>query len=88
MTAYTLNLIDLCFTLYALNNGAVEANPLMKNIPAMIIYKVVIVGILCWWLSHRPEWIAKVGLEICTAIYVALAMWHGAGIYMILTGRW
>ena len=27
MTAYTLNLLDLAFTLHALERGAVEANP-------------------------------------------------------------
>lgn len=88
MIPYILNLFDLFCTLYALNLGASELNPLMQNIPVMIVSKVVIVGILCWWLSHRPERIARIGLWVCTAFYAALAVWHGAGIYMISTGRW
>jgi hypothetical protein len=88
MTAYILNLFDLLCTLYALKLGTSELNPLMQNIPMMIIHKVVIVGCLCWWLSHRPERIARIGLWICTVVYAALALWHSVGIYSILLGRW
>ena len=88
VAAYLLNLFDLLCTLYALKLGASELNPLMQNIPVMIIFKLIIVGILCWWLSHRPERIARIGLWVCTAVYAALAMWHIAGIYMISIGRW
>lgn len=83
MIPYALNLIDLCFTLYALNNGAVEANPLMKNIPAMIIYKVIIVGILCWWLKKQNSSIARLGLCVCAAVYTFINMYH---LYFILGG--
>ena len=76
MTAYLLNLIDLCFTLYTLKNGAVEANPLMKNIPAMIIYEVVIVGCLCWWLHKQNSNIARLGLRLCAAVFACANIWH------------
>jgi len=76
VTAYTLNLLDLFFTLHALECGAVEANPLMRSIPVMIAYKVVIVGAACWWLSNRPERIARNGLTVLAAIYAALNLWH------------
>ena len=37
MTAYTLNLFDLAFTLHALSNGGVELNPLMACVPVQIV---------------------------------------------------
>ena len=55
MTAYTLNLLDLAFTLYALAHGGVELNPLMRCVPIMIAYKTVIVGALCIVLHHLAE---------------------------------
>lgn len=36
MTPYTLNLIDLALTLYALDNGGVEMNTLMRSVPVMV----------------------------------------------------
>lgn len=42
--AYTLNLIDLFCTLWALRHGAVELNPLMQSVTVMVGYKVIIVG--------------------------------------------
>ena len=82
MTAYILNLLDLVFTLHALSRGAVEANPLMQYIPIMIIYKIIIIGILCWWLSRRTENIAQYGLKIMTAIYAIICFWHIFNIYL------
>lgn len=76
MTAYILNLLDLAFTLYALQHGGAELNPLMANVPIVIIYKTVIVGALCWWLSKRTERIAKYGRWIITAVYAGLNIWH------------
>ena len=76
MTAYILNLFDLFFTLHALRHGAVELNPLMQCIPVQILFKVFVVGVLCWWLSHRPERIARIGLWVCTAVFTAVNMWH------------
>lgn len=73
MIAYALNLIDLIFTLHALECGAVEANPLMRCVPIMIFYKVVIVGILCAWLNKQK---AKYALCICAAVYAAVNVWH------------
>lgn len=76
MTAYALNLLDLAFTLYALHNGATECNPLMRHVPTMIVYKTIIVGVLCWWLSRRPERAARAGLTLCTAVYAAVCTYH------------
>lgn len=52
MTVYTLNLIDLAFTLYALHMGVKELNPLIRNIPVMVVWKVLGIGLLCWVLNH------------------------------------
>ena len=76
MTAYLLNLIDLAFTLHALERGAVEANPLMQNVPIMIAYKVIIVGILCWWLNKQNSSIARLGLCVCAAVFAVVNIYH------------
>lgn len=83
MTAYILNLFDLAFTLYALSIGCTELNPLMQNIPIMVIFKVVIVGVLCWWLSKRKEPLARYGLRICTAVYAVLFVYHCVGLFYL-----
>lgn len=76
MTAYTLNLFDLAFTLHALRHGAAELNPFMRNVPGMILYKVFIVGALCWWLGKRRDKLSRFGLGICTAAFAAVVLWH------------
>ena len=87
MTTYILNLFDLVCTLYVLSIGVGELNPLFRDpqtIPAMIVCKVFLVGGLLWWLSRRTERIAHVGLKVCSAAYAAVAVWHIAGLAMIL----
>lgn len=81
--AYLLNLTDLAFTLYALCHGGVEMNPLMQSIPIMVIFKVVIVGVLCWWLSKRNEPLARFGLNLCTAVYAVLFVYHCVGLFYL-----
>ena len=73
---YALNLIDLACTLYALRIGAVELNPMMTSVPVMVVYKLVVVGLLAAWLSRRREWIARLGLWVCTVVYAGLAVYH------------
>jgi len=76
MTAYTLNLIDLLFTLNALNNGGIELNPLMRDVPTMVFYKTVVVGALLWWLRSRRVKVAWCRLRICAAVFAAVDTWH------------
>lgn len=83
MTAYCLNLFDLAFTLYALQHGGIELNPLMQCVPFQIIYKVFVVGALCWWLITRQERMAKVGLGVCTAVFAAVNVWHIVNLILI-----
>lgn len=83
MTAYTLNLLDLAFTLHALGHGAVELNPLLRCVPLMIVYKVVILGALLGWLGKREDKPARIGLGICTAAFAAVDIYH---IYFIFGG--
>lgn len=83
--AYALNLIDLFCTLWVLRHGAVELNPLMRNVTVMVSYKVVIVGALLWWLSTRREQAARYALYIATAVYGAVCLWHAVGIWMIMS---
>lgn len=74
--AYTLNLIDLSCTLWALRHGAVELNPLMRSVPVMICYKVIIVGVLLWWLSRQRERAARYALYVATVVYGAVDIYH------------
>ena len=73
---YPLNLLDLCFTLCAIQCGIREANPLMQNTTFMVFYKVVIIGVLCWGLHRRSEPIARYGLKMLTVVYAAVNLWH------------
>ena len=98
MIVYLLNLFDAACTLVALRRGVRELNPLMQMFlprinaggiqinglrPIMAFDKVVIVGGLLWWLSRRPERVARCGLRCCTAAYAVLALHHIAGLIMI-----
>lgn len=87
MTTYILNLIDLVCTLAVMSIGVGELNPLFSDpntIPAMIVYKVFVVGGLLWWLSQRTERIAHIGLKVCMVAYVAVTAWHITGLYALL----
>lgn len=76
VTLYVLNLIDLACTLYAISIGATELNPLMRCVPLMMVYKLVVVGLLAAWLSRQQERVARLGLRLCTAAYTILACYH------------
>lgn len=74
--AYALNLIDLSCTLWALRHGAVELNPLMREVTVMVGYKVIIVGVLLWWLSLRRERSAQYALYVAAVVYGAVDVYH------------
>ena len=76
MIAYVLNLLDLFCTLWALRHGAVELNPLMRSVPVMVGYKVVIVGALLWWLSRQRERAARYALYVAAVVYGAVDVYH------------
>ena len=78
MPPYILNLIDLFLTLYALDNGGVELNPLLQSVPVMVAWKVVGVGVLCYLLHHFRERTKLIqwGLNLCTVVYGALCIYH------------
>lgn len=70
MTTYTLNLLDLYFTLHALSMGAVELNPFMANVPFMVVYKVFVVGAACYILRGKKI------LRFTAALYAVVDLWH------------
>ena len=79
MTAGTvigLNWLDLICTLLALRRGCVELNPLMRSVPVMVCYKVIIVGALMWWLSTRKERAARYALYVAAVVYGAVDLYH------------
>ena len=73
---YVLNLFDLACTLYALSIGATELNPLMRCVPVLVVYKLVVVGALLWWLSTRRERAARYALYVAAAVYGAVDVYH------------
>lgn len=74
--AYALNLIDLSCTLWALRHGAVELNPLMREVTVMVGYKVGAVWGLLWWLSTRRERAARYALCAAAVVYGAVDVYH------------
>lgn len=74
--AYILNLIDLFCTLWALRHGAVELNPLMREVTVMVGYKVGAVWGLLWWLSTRRERAARYALYVAVVVYGAVDIYH------------
>ena len=76
MISYTLNLLDLFCTLWALRHGAVELNPLMRSVAVMVGYKVIIVWVLLWWLSRQRERAARYALYVATVVYGAVDVYH------------
>lgn len=48
----------------------------MQNVPIMIAYKVIIVGILCWWLKKQDSSIARLGLCVCAAVFAVVNIYH------------
>ena len=74
--AYALNLIDLSCTLWALHGGAVELNPLMREVTVMVSYKVIVVWALLWWLSLRRERSARYALYVAAVVYGAVDVYH------------
>lgn len=76
IAAYALNLIDLFCTLWALRHGAVELNPLMREVTVMVVYKVIIVWALLWWLSTRRERAARYAQYVAAVVYGAVDVYH------------
>lgn len=76
IAAYTLNLLDLFCTLWSLRHGAVELNPLMREVTVMVGYKVIIVWALLWWLSTRRERAARLALYVAAVVYGAVDVYH------------
>ena len=71
-----LNFCDLFCTLWALRHGAVDLNPLMREVTVMVGYKVVIVGVLLWCLSTRRERAARYALYVAAVVYGAVDVYH------------
>lgn len=84
--AYALNLIDLSCTLWALHGGAVELNPLMREVTVMVGYKVIIVWALLWWLSLRRERSARYALYVAAVVYGAVDLYHAVNLLRLLAG--
>ena len=76
MTLYLLNLAGLLFTIHAIRHGGVELNPFMQSIPLQIFYKVFVIGFLLWVLTKVNSRLARFGLNVCTAVFAVVNVWH------------
>ena len=56
--------------------GVQELNIIMQNMPVMIFYKTVIVGMLCYWMSTRTEKIAYFGIIVAILVFATLNIYH------------
>lgn len=74
-----LNLLDLCFTLYALSLGYSEANPLMQDPKIMVIYKLTIIPILALILQRLN---ARRVLAALALVYGIVNLWHIYGLFL------
>jgi hypothetical protein len=78
MFLYLLNLFDLAFTIHAVSRGVMELNPLMRNIPFMVAWKVLGIGFFCWVLEKLAKnfRVSRWGIRICTVAFAAVDLWH------------
>ena len=74
--AYTLNLLDLIFTLILFQFGATELNPLLQSTTFMIFYKTIVVGAILWLLSRQTTNIAIIGVKFILVFYSAVILYH------------
>lgn len=73
---YVLNLMDLLSTLFILSLGGQELNPLLQNPAFMVFYKVVVVGLLCWFLSVMESTFAYKASKWVIGVYSILMAWQ------------
>lgn len=76
LIVYLLNLLDLVFTLVAINNGAYELNPLFSSISFMFFYKVIIIGIATMLLKKINNRLCKTLTVTLIGIYSILVVYH------------
>jgi hypothetical protein len=79
---FTLSTLDAIFTLFQLQNGGAELNPLMGRIiessfQSFIIIKSLGVGLMgCFLAIHQNFKISLYGMHVLTAIYSVLMAYH------------
>ncbi len=83
-----LSTLDAIFTIFHLQNGGAELNPLMKPIiqggfESLIIIKSFGVAIMAWFLAiHQNFKISFYGMHLLVGFYSALLIYHSAGTYL------
>ncbi len=84
----TLSTLDALFTIFHLQNGGTELNPLMKPIiqsgfETLLIIKSFGVAIMAWFLAvHQNFKISSYGMPLLVGIYSALLIYHSVGTYL------
>lgn len=80
-----LNIVDLVLTLYAINNGGSEANPLINLLAkitgltnALIIFKVLTIALAIIFIDH-------IGYELIWLVwfYICICLWNALQVFRI-----
>ena len=85
---FTLSTLDAVFTIFHLENGVWELNPLMRQIikhgfQFVFIIKSLCVGLIaCFLAFHQNFKISFYGMHVLATIYIALLPYHLAGSYL------
>lgn len=73
---YILNLFDLICTLFLLQFGAIELNPLLQNPIIMVLIKTLLVGGILIFIVKFPTTIGYIGLKFLLVLYSLVIIWH------------
>ena len=91
MTAYILNLLDMAFTLHALEHGARELNQFVNWMigvhPWLFVFsKVVVAGAALWIMKRvsRTLPFARKVLVFITALYGLVVLWHFINLFAVI----
>lgn len=84
---YQLNLVDLCFTVFYLNRGFQESNPVMDYLwqldPVAFIWTKLlgVALILAGYVAVSTKKWHLLALQAMTGVYFLLALYHISGLF-------
>lgn len=82
VTIFIFSTVDAILTIFQLNNGAVELNPIINRIiqfgiqPTLIIKSLGVGLMACFLASHQNFKISFYGMHALTAVFVVLLGYH------------
>ena len=83
-TLFALNVADYFTTIWALNLGGMELNPVMAPListPYAPLLKIVLPGIVCYLIAKRLRFTVGVAaLSFVTVYYALVVSWNSANL--------